>query len=85
MSASMKWCRLMEEQIIGRLYQTEAGMRVVDLCGQQCFSDLTFYEWWPKFGVMDVSLSHTSASAGGRKRPAEEVVRRTAAAQLHPQ
>lgn len=50
----MKRSRFSEEQIIGILRQTEAGMRVVDLCRKHGISDATFHKW-RKYGGMDVS------------------------------
>jgi putative transposase len=50
----MKQSRFTEEQIIGFLKQTEAGMPIKALCRNEGFSDATFYKWRAKFGVMDV-------------------------------
>ncbi len=51
----MKTSRYSEEQIIGFLKQSEAGMPVKELCRKGGFSDATFYKWRAKFGGMDVS------------------------------
>lgn len=46
--------RFTEEQIIGFLKQTEAGVSVKELCRQHGFSDASFYTWRAKFGGMSV-------------------------------
>ncbi len=43
----MKPSRFSEEQIIGILKQTEAGVRVADLCRQYGICDVTFYKCAP--------------------------------------
>lgn len=44
-----------EEQIIGVLKESEAGMKTADLCRKHGISQNTFYKWKAKFGGMDVS------------------------------
>ncbi len=44
-----------EEQIIGILRESEAGVKTVDICRKHGISDATFYKWKNKFGGMDVS------------------------------
>ena len=51
----MKKRRFTEEQIIGILKQSEAGMKVVEVCRQNGISDATFYKWREKYGGMTVS------------------------------
>ena len=51
----MKKSRYMEEQIIGRLKQHEAGEKMADLCREHGISAATFYGWKSKFGGMEVS------------------------------
>ena len=47
--------RFSEEQIIGFLRETEAGMAVKDLCRRHGFSEASYYLWRSKFGGMTVS------------------------------
>ena len=51
----MKNSRFSEEQIIGILKQSEAGLETSDLCRQHGISAATFYAWRSKFGGMEVS------------------------------
>ncbi len=44
-----------EEQIIGVLKESEAGMKTAELCRKHGISEGTFYKWKSKFGGMDVS------------------------------
>jgi putative transposase len=44
-----------EEQIIGVLKESEAGVKTADLCRKHGISEGTFYKWKNKFGGMDVS------------------------------
>jgi len=51
----MKGKRFSEEQIIGVLKESEAGMALPDLLRKHGISTGTFYRWKAKFGGMDVS------------------------------
>lgn len=51
----MKKSRFSEEQIIGFLRQTEAGMLIKELCRNGGCSDATFYKWRAKFGGMQLA------------------------------
>ncbi|AIY41685.1 Mobile element protein [Collimonas arenae] len=51
----MKKSRFTEEQIIGILKESDAGMKVADLCRKHGISDATFYNWRSRFGGMEVS------------------------------
>ena len=51
----MKKSRFSEAQNIGILKESEAGVKVADLCRQNGISDATFYNWRSKFGGMSVS------------------------------
>jgi putative transposase len=44
-----------EEQIIGVLKESEAGMKTSELCRKHSISEATFYKWKDKFGGLSVS------------------------------
>ena len=44
-----------EEQIIGVLKESEAGMKTSELCRKHGISEGTFYKWKDKFGGMTIS------------------------------
>ena len=44
-----------EEQIIGVLKESEAGLRTEELCRKHGISNATLYKWKAKFGGMEVS------------------------------
>jgi putative transposase len=44
-----------EEQIIGVLKESEAGMKTPELCRKHGISEGTFYHWKDKYGGMTVS------------------------------
>ena len=47
--------RRTEEQIIGVLKESEAGMKTSELCRKHGISETTFYKWKDKYGGMTVS------------------------------
>ena len=51
----MKGKRLSEEQIIGVLKESEAGMGLADLLRKHGISAGTYYRWKAKYGGMEVS------------------------------
>jgi putative transposase len=44
-----------EEQIIGVLKESEAGVAMADLCRKHGVSQQTFYRWKAKYGGLEVS------------------------------
>ena len=44
-----------EEQIIGVLKESEAGMKTLELCRKHGISDATFYKWKDKYGGLTIS------------------------------
>jgi putative transposase len=51
----VKNSRFSEEQIIGVLKQSEAGVKTADLCREHGISAATFYIWRSKYGGLEVS------------------------------
>ena len=64
--------RFTEAQIIGVLKETEAGMKVAEICRKYGISEVTYYNWKAKFGGMTVSdaqrLKALEAENGKLKR-----------------
>ena len=68
----MKKKRFTEQQIIGFLKESEAGVPVKELCRKHGFSDASFYKWRGRYGGMQVSeakrLRELEAENGKLKR-----------------
>lgn len=51
----MKKSRFTESQIVAILKETDAGMKVADVCRSHGISQPTFYNWKSKYGGLEVS------------------------------
>lgn len=70
----MKKSRFSEEQIIGILKQSEAGMKTPDLCREHGISAATFYGWKQKYGGMDVSEAQKLKAMEDENRRLKQLV-----------
>jgi hypothetical protein len=62
----MRKSRYAEEQIIGFIQQTDAGLNVAKLCRKEGFSTATFFKWRSKFGGMEAGDAKRCASPRAR-------------------
>jgi putative transposase len=51
----MRKSRYAEEQIVGMLKESEAGLATPELCRKHGVSQQTFYRWKAKYGGLEVS------------------------------
>ena len=51
----MRESRYTEEQIVGILKESEAGLPTAELCRKYGISSATFYKWKAKYGGLEVS------------------------------
>ena len=51
----MKKSRFTESQIIAILKETDAGVKVEDVCRKHGISNATYYNWKSKYGGMEAS------------------------------
>ena len=70
----MKKSRYSEEQMIGILKQSEAGVKTPDLCREHGISAATFYGWKSKFGGMDVSEAQRLKTMEDENRRLKQLV-----------
>lgn len=63
-----------EEQIIGVLKESEAGMKTSELCRKHGISEGTFYNWKDKFGGMTVSEMRRLRALEDENRRLKQIV-----------
>ena len=63
-----------EEQIIGVLKESEAGLKTDELCRKYGISTATFYKWKSKFGGMEVSDARRLKSLEDENRKLKTIV-----------
>ena len=70
----MKGKRFTEEQIIGVLKETEAGLPQPDLLRKHGISQGTFYRWKAKYGGLDISEARRLKSLEDENRRLKRLV-----------
>lgn len=63
-----------EEQIIGILKESDAGMKTGDLCRKYGISQNTYYKWKAKFGGMEVSDARRLRGLEDENRRLKQIV-----------
>lgn len=70
----MKGKRHSEEQIIGILKQSEAGMKTTEVCRQNSISEQTLYRWKAKHGGLEASDAKKLRRLEDENRQLKQVV-----------
>jgi len=63
-----------EEQIIGVLKESEAGIKTAEICRKHGISETTFYKWKDKFGGMTISEMRRLRSLEDENRRLKQIV-----------
>ena len=63
-----------EEQIIGVLKESEAGLKTDELCRKYGISSATFYKWKSKFGGMEVGDARRLRALEDENRRLKQIV-----------
>ncbi len=63
-----------EEQIIGVLKESEAGLKTSELCRKHGISEGTFYKWKDKFGGMTISEARRLRQLEEENRRLKQIV-----------
>ena len=70
----MRQSRFREEQIVGILKESEAGMSTAELCRKHGISEQTFYRWKAKFGGLEVSDAQRMRQLEDENRKLKQLV-----------
>ncbi len=63
-----------EEQIIGVLKESEAGMKTLELCRKHGISQGTFYKWKDKYGGLTISEARRLRTLEAENRRLKHIV-----------
>jgi putative transposase len=71
---AVKKSRFSEEQIVGILKESEAGMATRELCRKHGIAEQTFYRWKSKYGGMNVSEAQRLKQLEDENRKLKQMV-----------